>query len=298
MKGVVYKATVAGKLYIGKTHSFDSRVKMHINSAFRHEPKQKISKALRTVSEEDAYKAFEVIEEIEGDDYDDLEKKLCERENFYMNKLNTLEPNGYNVAKSYPQRQKRFTHQPPREAVMREVICLETGERFRSMTEASKFCGVDISAVYHCLKGKTNTAGGYHWRYADGEYHECTRPEGRKNRKSQSKPVMCIETGVVYPSTGEAFRITGIDRGHIATCANGKNCTAGGYHWGFVVDGKLVENTRENRNNRRIRCVDTGEEFESITACSRMLGEKNSASLNSAIKRGHRHKGKRYEYIE
>ena len=50
-----------------------------------------------------------------------------------------------------------------------------------------------------------------------------------------SKPVLCLETGVVYPSMTEASRQTGIDDGSISLCCNGKRKTAGGFHWQKVV---------------------------------------------------------------
>jgi hypothetical protein len=298
MKGFVYKAVVADKIYIGKTTgSFEGRVKTHINHAFVQRLDTKIAQALRTLKREEATSAFSIIEEIEHPTYDELEKVLCERENFYMRTLDTIFPNGYNVAKSYPSKRRVVKTQPPRESVMRKVICLETGKTFRSMAEASRFANVDISSVYHCLKGVNNTSGGYHWMYADGEYHKCERPEGGRNKKSQSKPVMCKETKAVYPSIGEASRQTGICSSNIAKCANGRVVSAGGFKWGFVVDGKPVFKEREDRNKSRIKCLETGEVFESMTACARSLGEKNAGTLRTTIECGCKHKGRTYVRI-
>ena len=299
MVGYIYKSVIAGKVYIGKTTSkLDSRIKTHLNHAFKQNSQTKICQALRTLSEEDAYNSFSVIEMITGNDYNDLELKLCERENYYMSFFDSMWPNGYNVNRSYPQKQRVVTSQPPRESVMREVICVETGEHFKSLAEASRASGICISAIGHCLKGKNNVAGGKHWRYADGEYHECHRPEGVRNKKSQSKPVMCKETGIIYPSCGEAGRQTGIISTSIAKCANGKVISAGGLHWGFVVDGKPIFHNRPDYNRTRIRCLETGEIFESMADCARSLGEKNSGTLQSTIKYGCKHKGKTYVKID
>ncbi len=299
MVGYIYKSEVAGKVYIGKTTSkLESRIKTHLNHAFKQNNKTKIGEALRTLSEEDAYNSFSVVEVIEGTDYNDLEAKLCDRENHYMDVYNSMYPNGYNVHRSFPSKKRVVKTQPPRESVMREVICVETGKHFKSMTDAAKSVGVDVSAVYHCLKGINNTAGKMHWRYADGEYHECKRPEGRKNRKSQSKPVMCKETGIIYPSCGEAERQTGIGRFSIAKCANGKVISAGGCRWGFVIDGKPVFHNRPDYNKSRIKCLETGEIFDSMADCARSLGEKNSSTLQSTIKYGCKHKGKTYVKID
>lgn len=47
------------------------------------------------------------------------------------------------------------------------VICVETGEIFYSMAQAGKRAGVSKSAISECLRGKTDTSGGFHWRYAE-----------------------------------------------------------------------------------------------------------------------------------
>ena len=53
-----------------------------------------------------------------------------------------------------------------------------------------------------------------------------------------SKPVLCVETGELYPSLTEAKRQTGIVQSSISKCLNGKLKTAGGYHW------KLLKNVK------------------------------------------------------
>ena len=57
---------------------------------------------------------------------------------------------------------------------------------------------------------------------------------GAKNGRKRSKPVRCIETGIIYPSCIEAERQTGIHNANISHCCNGKLKRAGGYHWEFV----------------------------------------------------------------
>lgn len=49
-----------------------------------------------------------------------------------------------------------------------------------------------------------------------------------------SKLVRCIETGMIFESTREAERCTGIFNASISHCCHGKQQTAGGYHWEYV----------------------------------------------------------------
>ena len=54
-----------------------------------------------------------------------------------------------------------------RERNSKSIVCIETGKIFASLTDASTYLGVTITAVSNCLKGKTKRVGGYHWRYAE-----------------------------------------------------------------------------------------------------------------------------------
>ena len=48
---------------------------------------------------------------------------------------------------------------------MVSVIQVETGRKFKSVTEACKATGVLASNLVACCKGRRRTTGGYHWRY-------------------------------------------------------------------------------------------------------------------------------------
>lgn len=49
-----------------------------------------------------------------------------------------------------------------------------------------------------------------------------------------SKQVLCVETGVVYPSTMEVQRQLGFAQTNISKCCNGKLKQAYGYTWRYV----------------------------------------------------------------
>ena len=49
-----------------------------------------------------------------------------------------------------------------------------------------------------------------------------------------SKPVICLETGVVYDSSAKASRLNPpIRQGNITLCCQHKNKSAGGFHWEY-----------------------------------------------------------------
>lgn len=55
---------------------------------------------------------------------------------------------------------------------------------------------------------------------------------------AESKPVLCVETGVVYESTNAAAHSTGIDKSPISRCCRHipHYNTAGGYHWKYLEE--------------------------------------------------------------
>lgn len=56
---------------------------------------------------------------------------------------------------------------------------------------------------------------------------------GHRNQKI-SKKVLCVETGVVYPSTMQVERELGFSQGSISKCCLGKLKTCGGFHWRYI----------------------------------------------------------------
>lgn len=52
---------------------------------------------------------------------------------------------------------------------------------------------------------------------------------------SNARPVVCVETNVIYWGAGEAARRNGIHN-HISECCNGARKTCGGYHWRWAND--------------------------------------------------------------
>ena len=59
--------------------------------------------------------------------------------------------------------------------------------------------------------------------------------------KASSKPVMCVETGIVYPSCRAANKALPGNK-NIQAAADGRRNTAGGFHWCFVDQ----ENTEQH----------------------------------------------------
>ena len=59
-------------------------------------------------------------------------------------------------------REKRTGKNNPR---ARKIRCIDTGEVFNTIKEASKAYNVGRTNIGECLSGRTKTAGGYKWEY-------------------------------------------------------------------------------------------------------------------------------------
>ena len=55
-----------------------------------------------------------------------------------------------------------------------------------------------------------------------------------KQIKKCSKPVLCVETNIIYPSAADAARKLSLNQGNISNCCLGKNKTCAGFHWYYV----------------------------------------------------------------
>ena len=55
-----------------------------------------------------------------------------------------------------------------------------------------------------------------------------------RKAKAQNKKVRCIELNIIYDSLVQASEKTGLNKGHISECCNGKRKTCGGYTWEYV----------------------------------------------------------------
>ena len=112
------------------------------------------------------------------------------------------------------------------------VVCVETNVVYESLNDAERKTGILRRGIGMVCSGDRPTAGGYHWCFLD-EYNKNTYVLREPKTSNKPNKVVCLETGIVYNSFGDAERQTGTNRIGIGKVCKKERKTAGGYHWMF-----------------------------------------------------------------
>ena len=117
------------------------------------------------------------------------------------------------------------------------IKCIETGIEYNSTRAAERDTGIPHNNIALVCKGERKTAGGLHWEYIKSELKKQSienREQIEQKKNKRKKPILCVETNIVYESIREASRKTGISRGGLNSALSKETSTAYGYHWRFV----------------------------------------------------------------
>lgn len=202
----------------------------------------------------------------------------------------------------------------------REVICLETLEIFKNAEEAQKvYNKTTESCIRSCCKHldpNRITAGKCHWLYLS-EYKKLSKEKIQKILETKagqkiSKAVIKLETKEVFSSIEEACSKTGISSKTIRYSCTGKCITnSKNGHWMFKSDydratpKEIEERLKISRkgkvhNTRKVKCIETGEIFKSITEANENIGGcKNNSMISKCCRNSNiTYKGYHWEYIK
>ncbi len=244
MKGIVYCYNINGKFYVGKTYRQErKRWEKHKHDALTNKANTPFARAIRKYGWDKVFSSYEVLETIEHEDVRELNKMLIERENFYIDKKNSILPHGYNVKKSNTihiptQNNKEEMYKKISKSLKgkymnqdyssKKIICLETNKEYPSISECAREMGITVACICRVLKKKQVTAGNFTFMYVGGELP----------RKSlQKRPVRCIGLDMIFDSLKDASEyFTGKRNQHCnVASAIKRNGTFKGHKFEFVT---------------------------------------------------------------
>ena len=114
--------------------------------------------------------------------------------------------------------------------VGRSVICLDTKETFRTITDCSNRFNIARSDIRKVCEGKRITAHGMKFRFLkDGKVVEIIEPENKR-----AKRIKCVQTGKSYESIQACCDDLGVRHQHVSAILRGRQKTTKGYS--FIYD--------------------------------------------------------------
>ena len=182
----------------------------------------------------------------------------------------------------------------------REVICVETGKPFKTMADASRWCGTSSSNIRRAiLQGKragTNPETGLPvtWKVI-GDIEPLT--SGGKKGANGTK-VKCLNNEKEFNTMKEASDYAGLkSTSKIGMVCNGKRKTAGKHpitneplRWEIIEEKEQVNSTPIKkvigRPGQEVLCVTTGKKYKSLRDASNKTGVdrgKISACLKNKV---------------
>lgn len=181
------------------------------------------------------------------------------------------------------------------------VVCVETGTKYDSIKKAAQTFGTHKyasarSRISECCRNPHRTYEGKHWCYPEDLAERVSN--ANKYVSTAKFPVRCIETGKAYESIAAAGRETGISSNCIRLVVRGLRNKAGGLTWEYAC--KLPTETRRSggaqNSSKPVRCIETGVVYPSTSAAGRAMGLKNYQAIRRAIERSGTSCGYHWEY--
>lgn len=172
----------------------------------------------------------------------------------------------------------------------REIICFETGERFASITDAASAIGAARPLVSSALK-RHGACRGFHFYYAD----EAEPDDSVFDRKvyKNSRPIICLETNERFESQARAAKAVGVPREAIYAALRWHIATKG-LHF-YYADEPEPDDLLPSKRGIRVRCVETGVVYKTITQAAKETGASQAGIRGAASGMAG---GYRWEYVD
>ena len=162
------------------------------------------------------------------------EEELDQKEVFWIGKLCTMVPHGYNIKRGGNVSMRGlYGGMNPKTRLIYQFT-LEGGmvNGYWGVSEANRVTGISDTTIRRSLKANGNVlAGGFLWMYADEFTPQRCAEKIDNYRGNKHSEVLCVETGERFRSMTEAAEKYRTYPCSISACCSGKLKTTAGYHW-------------------------------------------------------------------
>ena len=149
----------------------------------------------------------------------------------------------------------------------KEVVNVDTGRIYRTISEASKDTGIDRGEIYKAIIGQILDIDGDHWDYYDNGDSYWLRESSVYNYKYI--PIINISTDEIFMGIKFAVKKYELEYKEIHSVCVGETYMAGGYQWQYWESGKIYDLKEVRSNTTRVICYTTGEIFDTLDEASK-----------------------------
>ena len=186
----------------------------------------------------------------------------------------------YQCAWSQDWKPRRRVNNKAKKVYQIDEISLVIVKTYDSVIAAVKSSGLTKATIENCCKNQYLPKNGYYYLFEE-DWYDNWSPRKKTPSKHGMREVICIESGEIYGSLGEAARKNNTSTGNIFVCCNNHKRTIGGLHFCYKDDYEDFHNRVIERAIRKsVRCIEIGTVFESVSEASRVSGISQSQISN------------------
>lgn len=243
---VIYLATnkIDGKRYVGQTiRSLEDRWKDHC----RVKDNNYFHRAIRKYGPENF--SLEILDTAESED------ELDRKEMFWIEKLDTKFPNGYNLRDggNVSGRGRLGVYNTKSRLIYQFSLDGGLVNGYYGIGDAERRTGIRSSAIHRSLQHGNMLAGGCLWMYAEDFTPAVIAERIDSYAAKKWRAVVCVDSGETFRNMVEAAKKYNTFPNSICACCNGKLKTTAGKHWeyykGVITDGNASIGDSQRRSS-------------------------------------------------
>lgn len=262
-------------------YKFENKINHMVYIGLTIDLKQRYNKHRLNINDkqhqEDLYKAFrefgwdnfdyEVLEEFDFYNAD----QLSQLEDYYIQKYDSLAPNGYNMIRGGYNGAGLSKGKPVEQYDLEGNFIAE----YESTHEAARKTNINFSSIAASARGDIIQIKGFQWKYKDSNKEIKKIP---KKYISQIIYQFSLDGELIaeYENLEQAYQKTKIRKSLICLSCFKPTRTAGGYHWSYLQDYKIPTQTLYGQNKKIIKQLDKNNnliaEYTSLTEAAKITG--------------------------